>query len=87
VREVTVSNIENVKKYKFLKNGAMYSIFVLGMIMLLDAFGAHIPSWLSPVATFIIIGFFVWKSLKEIKKEKAAALKEKKEKSGKKKRK
>lgn len=69
VRKLTVSNIENVKKYKYLKNGAMYSILALGMIMLADSFGFHIPEWFSPAMTFAIIGFFFWKSVKELKKQ------------------
>lgn len=69
VRQLTISNIENVKKYKYLKNGAMYSILMLGVIMILDAFGMHIPSWLSPVLTFAIIGYFFYKSYKELKKQ------------------
>ncbi|MBN2121497.1 DUF475 domain-containing protein [Candidatus Micrarchaeota archaeon] len=75
VRELTIRNIENVKKYVFLKNGAMYSIFFLGVIMVLDAFGAHIPSWLSPIITFGVVGFFFWKSVCRIngKKEVQAA--------------
>lgn len=68
VRQLTVSNIERVKKYRFLKNGAMYSIFALGTVMLLDSFGFHIPEWLSPVITFAIVGFFFWKSWREVKK-------------------
>ncbi|MEI6221567.1 MAG: DUF475 domain-containing protein [bacterium] len=63
LRQLTVSNIEKVKQYPYLKNGAMYSILVLGTIMILDAFGFHIPEWLSPIATFGIIGFFFWKSI------------------------
>ncbi|MDP1729137.1 MAG: DUF475 domain-containing protein, partial [archaeon] len=31
VRQLTISNIERIKKYVFLKNGAMYSILVLGI--------------------------------------------------------
>jgi len=69
VRQLTISNIENVVKYKYLKNGAMYSIFVLGLIMVADSFGMHIPAWLSPIITFSIIGFFFYKSVREIKKE------------------
>lgn len=69
VRKLTISNIENVKKYKYLKNGAMYSILALGVIMLADSFGFHIPEWLSPIITFAIIGYFFWKSYKEIKKQ------------------
>ena len=65
VRQLTMGNIEAVKKYVFLKNGAMYSILVLGTIMLVDSFGLHVPSWLSPIATFAIIGFFYLKSFKQ----------------------
>ena len=69
VRQFTISNIENVKKYKYLKNGAMYSIFALGLIMILHSFHINIPSWFSPVITFAIIGYFFWKSFREIKKQ------------------
>ena len=62
VRELTIRNIENIKKYVYLKHGAMYSIFVLGVIMILHSFGFRIPEYLSPLATFIIIGFFFFKS-------------------------
>ncbi|MFH1221720.1 MAG: DUF475 domain-containing protein [Candidatus Micrarchaeota archaeon] len=62
VREITIRNVENVKKYIYLKNGAMYSIFFLAIIMIMDSFGAHIPTYLSPVMTFGIVGFFFWKS-------------------------
>lgn len=61
LRQLTIGNIERIKKYKYLKNGAMYSILVLGIIMTLEAFGLHIPAWLSPVSTFAIIGYFVRK--------------------------
>lgn len=73
VRQLTVSNIERVKKYKYLKNGAMYSIFALGAVMILHSFGAHIPEWISPVLTFGIIGYFFWKSVREIKASPKAA--------------
>jgi uncharacterized protein len=66
VRQITVSNIERIKKYIFIKNGAMYSILFLGMVMLLDSFGVFIPSWVSPVLTFGTVGFFFWKSRKFI---------------------
>ena len=69
VRQLTISNIENVKKYKYLKNGAMYSIFALGVIMLADSFGMHIPNWFSPVITFAMVGYFFYKSVADIKKD------------------
>ena len=62
VRELTIRNIERIKKYVYLKNGAMYSILVLGIIMILHSFGFNIPEYVSPLATFVIIGFFFWKS-------------------------
>jgi hypothetical protein len=68
VRELTVRNVENIKKYLYLKNGAMYSIFFLGIIMILDSFGVHIPFWVSPAITFGIVGFFYVKSVKAIPK-------------------
>jgi len=63
VRQLTVSNIDRVKKYVYLKNGAMYSILFLGVFMILKSFGMHVPEWLSPLATFGVIGFFFVKSL------------------------
>lgn len=38
VRSLTMHNIETVKKYMYLKNGAMYSIGVLGTVMILNSF-------------------------------------------------
>jgi len=75
VRELTIRNVDNVKKYLFLKNGAMYSILCLGAIMILDGFGAHIPSWVSPVVTFSVVGFFFFKSKKALKDAEKFAVK------------
>ncbi|MBI2411452.1 MAG: DUF475 domain-containing protein [Candidatus Kerfeldbacteria bacterium] len=62
VRQLTVSNVERIKKYKYLKNGAMYSILFLGGIMVLHSFGFHIPEWVSPVITFGVVVYFFLKS-------------------------
>lgn len=62
VRQLTLSNIERVKKYIYLKNGAMYSILVLGTVMLIDSLGLAMPEWISPIATFVIVGYFFLKS-------------------------
>jgi hypothetical protein len=66
VREFTMGNIERIKKYVYIKNGAMYSVLFLGTIMLLDSFGFHIPSYVSPLATFGTVGYFYFKSKKEL---------------------
>lgn len=68
VRELTMKNINTIKRYIFLKNGAMYSILFLGMIMVLDSFGYHIPPYLSPAVTFGVVGFFLFKSMKNMQK-------------------
>lgn len=67
VRELTIRNIDNIKKYIYLKNGAMYSVFFLGLIMILDGFGFDIPHWFSPAVTFLVIGYFFWKSVRHLK--------------------
>jgi hypothetical protein len=40
----------------------MYSVFVLGCVMLAHGFGRHVPEWVTPLATFLIVGFFFFKS-------------------------
>lgn len=64
VRYITVSNIDRIKQYALLKNGAMYSVLALGVIMLLHGFGAHIPEWVSPVVTAVIILYFGYRSVR-----------------------
>ncbi len=70
LRKVTLSNIEKITLYKYLKNGAMYSILALGLIMVLDSFGFEIPQWLSPVVTFGFVGYFFIRSKIEFAKGK-----------------
>jgi hypothetical protein len=66
VRELTLRNVETIKRYVYLKNGAMYSIVCLGLIMLLEAFAVPVPSWLSPLVTFAVVGYFFRKSRRAI---------------------
>ncbi len=62
LRQLTVGNIHRIQQYIFLKNGAMYSIAILGSIMLLDGFGYKIPNWISPLTTLLIIFYFFYRS-------------------------
>ncbi|MBS1515925.1 MAG: DUF475 domain-containing protein [Bacteroidetes bacterium] len=68
LRQLTVGNIERIKEYLYLKNGALYSVFFLGIIMIIDSFKIHIPEWVSPAITFLIVGYFFYRSLKEKKR-------------------
>lgn len=67
VREFTIRSIDSIKKYRFLKNGAMYSLLFLGLFMILEGFKVELPQWISPVSTFFIVGFYFYKSKKAIK--------------------
>ena len=67
VRQLTLMNVERVKKYVYLKNGAMYSILVLGSVMVLEGFRVHVPEWLAPVSTIVIIWYFFARSKREIR--------------------
>lgn len=62
VRSFTISHVHTIKRYLYLKNGAMYSIFFLSIIMLLESFGTDIPVWLSPLVTFGVVIYFYSKS-------------------------
>jgi len=72
VRQLTVGNIERIKRLKFLKNGAMYSILGLGSVMCAEGFGANLPEWLTPVVTFVVIGYFFAKSVAAAKANRPA---------------
>ncbi|MBI5149320.1 MAG: DUF475 domain-containing protein [Candidatus Omnitrophica bacterium] len=63
VRQLTIQGVDKIKNYPYLKNGAMYSIFFLGMIMTLESFGARVPHYAAPLITFVVIGVFWFKSL------------------------
>ncbi len=70
IRKLTLSNVERVKRLKYLKNGAMYSIGILGTIMVVESFGAHLPHLTSPILTMFVVGYFFWKSIQELRVEK-----------------
>ncbi len=67
VRWMTIANIEHIKKYVYLKHGAMYSLLFLGCIMLADGFGFEVPPYASPLITFIVIGYFFGRSKNAIR--------------------
>jgi hypothetical protein len=64
VREFTIRGLDLISKFKYLKNGAMYSIGMLGAIMILEAFGQEYPFWLAPLNTFLLLGVFLFLSVR-----------------------
>lgn len=67
VREVTIHGIDIISKFAYLKNGAMYSIGVLGILMILESFGKEYPFWLAPLNTILLLGIFLFLSWRELR--------------------
>ena len=63
VRQLTIGNLERITRYKYLKNGAMYSMALLGSLMLVQAFGLHVPEWVAPIISLSSISLALWRSL------------------------
>ena len=74
VRRLTLSGSKWLSKYALIKNGAMYAIGCLGVVMIMEGFDVPIPKWISPLATFAIVGLFLWRSVVENRKAKTLAL-------------
>ncbi|MDD5251537.1 MAG: DUF475 domain-containing protein [Patescibacteria group bacterium] len=66
VRWFTIHGVETVKKYRYLKNGAMYSIGLLGLIMVAESMNVEAPIWLPTAITFAVVGLFFWLSRREL---------------------
>ena len=71
VRYFTVKGIDIVKKYCYLKNGAMYSVGVLGALMIFESFGKEVAVWMPSLNTFIIVMIFFLLSLRALKIQQA----------------
>jgi hypothetical protein len=66
VRQMTVSGADIISRFAYLKNGAMYSIGILGSLMVFEAFGNYVPFWLAPLNTFVLLAIFMALSLREV---------------------
>jgi len=67
VREFTVRGLDLITRFAYLKNGAMYSIGFLGMIMVLESFGREFAFWVAPLNTALLLGVFLFLSYRETK--------------------
>lgn len=67
VREFTVHGLNLIDKFAYLKNGAMYSIGMLGGLMVLESFGREFPFWVAPLNTFVLLVFFLGLSIRELR--------------------
>ena len=70
VREITIRGINIVSKFAYLKNGAMYSIGMLGGLMVLESFGKDYPFWLAPLNTALLLAVFLYLSYREVEEAK-----------------
>lgn len=80
VRELTIRGIDKVARYKWLKNGAMTSIGILGIFLILKSFGVYIPEYLPTFTTISLVGLTFFKSHQLLRKN-GVSLKEKTPKS------
>jgi len=77
VREVTVRGMNVISKFAYLKNGAMYSIGMLGALMVAESFGQEFPFWVAPLNTLVLLVVFLGLSYREIQDEKRLEMKKK----------
>ncbi len=71
IREFTIKGINLISKFAYLKNGAMYSIGMLGALMIAESFGKEYPFWLAPLNMVVLIAIFLGLSIKEIRQAQA----------------
>ena len=62
VRQITIKGIDVVSKLPYLTNGAMYSVVVLGLVMLIESHHIEVPFFVTPLFTVIIVGYFGYRS-------------------------
>jgi len=67
VRNLTIKSIDKVAKYRFLKNGAMTSIGLLGVFIIFKSFGFEVPEALPTLITLFLVGIAFWQSNKLLK--------------------
>jgi len=73
VREMTIKSVDKVSLYKYLKNGAMTSIGILGLVIITESFGIELPDFLPTLITLAFVGAAFWASHRILKKENHAA--------------
>jgi len=67
VRELTIRGINTAGKYKFLKNGAMTAMGLLGAFMTVESFGIDLPVYVPTLITVAIIIYAFYASHKHLK--------------------
>ncbi|MBI5793859.1 DUF475 domain-containing protein [Candidatus Uhrbacteria bacterium] len=67
VREFTVKGMNVISRFAYLKNGAMYSIGMLGGLMVLESFGREVAFWVAPLNTVALLIVFLYLSVREMK--------------------
>jgi hypothetical protein len=65
VRQITVKGIDAISKFAYLKNGAMYSIGMLGGLMVFESFGKEFAFWIAPLNTVALLAIFLGLSVRE----------------------
>jgi len=64
VREFTIKGMNFISKFAYLKNGAMYSVGMLGAIMITESFGHEYAFWVAPLNTGLLLAVFLFLSIR-----------------------
>lgn len=67
VRQVTIKGIGVIATLPYLTNGAMYSVALLGSVMLVESHHIEVPFYVTPLFTAIIVGYFGYRSWRAAK--------------------
>lgn len=62
VRQLTIQGIDQVARYKYIKNGALTSIGFLGLFLTLESLGVELPDFLPTLTTLFLVGMAFWRS-------------------------
>ena len=60
VRQFTIKGMNFISKFAYLKNGAMYSVGMLGFLMITESFGREYPFWVAPLNTGLLLAVFMF---------------------------
>ncbi len=64
VRQFTIKGMDFISKFAYLKNGAMYSVGMLGVLMITESFGHEYPFWVAPLNTGLLLAVFMFLSIR-----------------------
>ena len=72
VRDLTIHSVDKVVMYRYLKNGAMTAVGILGLLIIAESFGVAFPDFLPTAVTIFLVGIAFWYSRRLLNKQNKA---------------